>query len=46
MPIFNVLHPNGTALNRYPLNEVQARTLAKIFKLNYRYTPTIKELCT
>ena len=44
MELFNVLHPNGTALNRYSLNELQARTMAKIFKLNYGYTPTISKL--
>ena len=45
MPLFNVLRPNGTAVNRYPLNEVQAKTMVKIIKLNYGYEPTISKLC-
>jgi hypothetical protein len=44
MQLFNVLRPNGTAINRNPVNAVQAKTMVKIFKLNYGFEPTIQEL--
>lgn len=43
MQLFNVLRPDGTAINRNPVNAVQARAMVKIFKTNYGFEPTIVE---
>lgn len=44
MRLFNVVRSDGTALNKYPLNELQANTMVRIWRTNYGFMPTINEI--
>jgi len=42
--MFNVIRADGSTVNRYPLNELQAHTMVKICKLNYGFEPKISKI--